>query len=154
MKKRMKGKKKKKAKNSPSDLLSQVLQPPAGLERFVSPDVVRTLIAFGADVPEAARRLIAFLTQYKGDGRGQQQQAPMHDDDVLSWKTLLMQVLPKQRRIKQSDMQALETVFAQWPEDWDEIRGAVHHSAAVTDREGGVRKLGCVVPKRRVLWIL
>ncbi|KAK8022694.1 hypothetical protein PG993_013461 [Apiospora rasikravindrae] len=129
-------------------LLSLALQPPPGLglERFVSPGVVRTLLACGADVSEAARLLIAFLTSYdRGcDNRHR----------VLAWKTLLMQILPMQGQIHQRDIQALEAVFAQQqlPEAWAEIRGALD-SAAVSIRSGGVRKLGFVARKRRVLWM-
>lgn len=136
-------------------LLALTLQPPAGLERFVSPDVVRTLLAFGADVTDAGTMLIEFLTEEDLTSSDGHDVNDTNDNDydrhLLPWKALLIHVLPLQRRLYQSDLQTLESVFARRPGDWAEIRGAVH-AAAVSIRGGGGRKLGFVVQKR-VLWI-
>ncbi|KAK7960448.1 hypothetical protein PG988_011662 [Apiospora saccharicola] len=59
------------------------------------------------------------------------------DRHLLPWKTLLVQVLPLQRRLYQSDLQALESLFARRPDDWAEIRGAVHAAAVSIRGVGG-----------------
>ncbi|KAK7909241.1 hypothetical protein PG985_015119 [Apiospora marii] len=109
-----------------------------------SPNVVRTLLTDGAaDVTDAGPMLIEFLTE---------EDLP-NDRHLLPWKTLLLQVLPLQRRLYQTDLRALKAVFARRPGDWAEVRAAVR-AAAVSIRGGGGggRRLGLGVQKR-VLWI-